>query len=80
MISFLKNNINRLIAILSSLVVTVVALWLTIIDDSSDKKVGTIISVIGSMASIYAIIETIIRIASISQKQEKIRQEINKKK
>ncbi len=80
MISFLKDNINRLIAILSSLVVTVVALWLTIIDDSSDKKVGTIISVIGSMASIYAIIETIIRIASISQKQEKIRQEINKKK
>ena len=73
MISFLKNNINRLIAILSSLVVTAVALWLTIIDDSSDKKVGTIISVIGSMASIYAIIETIIRIASISQKQEKIR-------
>ena len=80
MISFLKDNINRLIAILSSLVVTVVALWLTIIDDSSDKKVGTIISVIGSMASIYAFIETIIRIASISQKQEKIRQEINKKK
>lgn len=80
MISFLKDNINRLIAILSSLVVTVVALWLTIIDDNSDKKVGTIISVIGSMASIYAIIETIIRIASISQKQEKIRQEINKKK
>lgn len=80
MISFLKDNINRLIAILSSLVVTVVALWLTIIDDSSDKKVRTIISVIGSMASIYAIIETIIRIASISQKQEKIRQEINKKK
>lgn len=79
MISFLKNNINRLIAILSSLVVTAVALWLTIVDDSSDKKVGTIISVIGSMASIYAIIETIIRIASISQKQEKIRQEINKK-
>lgn len=79
MISFLKDNINRLIAILSSLVVTIVALWLTIIDDSSDKKVGTIISVIGSMASIYAIIETIIRIASISQKQEKIRQEINKK-
>lgn len=73
MISFLKNNINRLIAILSSLVVTAVALWLTIVDDSSDKKVGTIISVIGSMASIYAIIETIIRIASISQKQEKIR-------
>ena len=63
MISFLKNNINRLIAILSSLVVTAVALWLTIVDDSSDKKVGTIISVIGSMASIYAIIETIIRIA-----------------
>ena len=31
------------------------------------------------MASIYAIIETIIRIASISQKQEKIREEINKK-
>mgnify|MGYP004460645491 FL=1 len=80
MLSFLKNNINRLIAILSSLAATAVALWLTIVDDSSDKKVGTIISVIGSMASIYAIIETIIRIASISQKQEKIRQEINKKK
>ena len=79
MLSFLKNNINRLIAILSSLAATAVALWLTIVDDSSDKKVGTIISVIGSMASIYAIIETIIRIASISQKQEKIREEINKK-
>ena len=79
MLSFLKNNINRLIAILSSLAATAVALWLTIVDDSSDKKVGTIIFVIGSMASIYAIIETIIRIASISQKQEKIREEINKK-
>lgn len=79
MISFLKDNINRLIAILSSLVVTAVALWLTIADDSSDKKVGTIISVIGSMASIYAIVETILRITSISQKQEKIREEINKK-
>ena len=79
MISFFKDNINRLIAILSSLVVTVVALWLTIADDSSDKKVGTIISVIGSMASIYAIVETILRITSISQKQEKIREEINKK-
>lgn len=79
MISFFKDNINRLIAILSSLVVTAVALWLTIADDSSDKKVGTIISVIGSMASIYAIVETILRITSISQKQEKIREEINKK-
>ena len=79
MISFLKDNINRLIAILSSLVVSAVALWLTIADDSSDKKVGTIISVIGSMASIYAIVETILRITSISQKQEKIREEINKK-
>lgn len=79
MISFFKDNINRLIAILSSLVVSAVALWLTIADDSSDKKVGTIISVIGSMASIYAIVETILRITSISQKQEKIREEINKK-
>lgn len=31
------------------------------------------------MASIYAIVETILRITSISQKQEKIREEINKK-
>ena len=38
MISFLKNNINRLIAILSFLAATVVALWSTIVDDSSDKS------------------------------------------
>lgn len=72
----LKNNWKRIVAILFALLLTIVSIFLTLTDESEDKIVGTIISIVGSAASIYAIFETFVKIKTVSQEQDKIRKEI----
>lgn len=76
MMSLLKNNWKRIVAILFALLLTIVSVFLTLTDESEDKIVGTIISIVGSAASIYAIFETFVKIKTVSQEQDKIRKEI----
>lgn len=76
MMPLLKNNWKRIVAILFALLLTIVSVFLTLTDESEDKIVGTIISIVGSAASIYAIFETFVKIKTVSQEQDKIRKEI----
>lgn len=76
MMPFLKNNWKRLVAVIIVLTLTTLCVVLTLYDESEDKRIGTIISIVGSVASIYAILETFVKIKTMSQEQDKIRKEI----
>lgn len=76
MMPFLKNNWKRLVAVIIVLSLTTLCVVLTLYDESEDKRIGTIISIVGSVASIYAILETFVKIKTMSQEQDKIRKEI----
>lgn len=74
--SFLMNNWKRIVSVLIVLAMTIISVFLTLNDETEDKRIGTIISIVGSVASIYAIGETFVKIKTMSQEQEKIRKEI----
>lgn len=74
--SFLMNNWKRIVSVLIVLAMTILSVFLTLNDETEDKRIGTIISIVGSVASIYAIGETFVKIKTMSQEQEKIRKEI----
>lgn len=77
--NFWKNHKKRIIYTVSALVLTVVALFFSLDETGNKQIVATVISVLGSMASIYGIIEAVLKIHSVAEEQKSIRLAIETK-
>ena len=75
----MKNHWKRITFTVFVLIATYFAIHFTLLDESPNKLLFNIISVIGSVASIYAIGEAIYQIRSVKQEQECIKNAVNEK-
>lgn len=75
----MKNHWKRITFTAFVLIATYFVIHFTLLDESPNKLLFNIISVIGSVASIYAIGEAIYQIRSVKQEQECIKNAINEK-
>lgn len=76
---FWKNHKKRIISTAFALILTVAALVFSLCETGSKQVVATVISVLGSMASIYGIIEAVLKIHSVAEEQKSIRLAIETK-
>ena len=75
----MKNHWKRITFTFFVLIATYFVIHFTLLDESPNKLLFNIISVIGSVASIYAIGEAIYQIRSVKQEQECIKNAVNEK-
>lgn len=68
-----ENHKKRIFYTFFALIVTAIALFFSLRETGCKQIVGTVLSVVGSMASIYGIIEAILKIRSVAEEQKSIK-------
>ena len=77
--NFFYNYRKRILWTLATVVITCISIAIAICNNNISKNYVTIISVVGSMASIYGIVDAIIRIRSVAKEQTAMKSIVNKK-